>query len=395
MDIETLSSQAKDEESAEFMRELLLSSISKIEPTYQSCIQASRQQKENDRILHPSTFSAAWLSDLPIELHEHAERFIGGHRDIRLLIGLRTELLQRVPVLELVSDLVAKKLGDMSELTDTGAVAARLLHYSPFILQHFEALFDSPELTACFWLLVDFLDTELWLLEKAGMDYYGMKQECRGSRMRTAKWLAVFTSLIEIDPSLSDRYCPRCARKISYLFALVERTRWNFLNLLGALGFVKRRANGQPDIGPDLAGISDDRMFAEVLHAEWDRLLGYEHGAYGFLVEANIGWTEMTRYLRLRYGLEEIVSKTHGYRKDVAWEVCNYLIHRSLVAPEIARSLSPDRAVEVYEEEVRDVFRPLIQAAASRVAATRARDERVGRSEESMHYYGDSMFLVK
>ena len=90
---------------------------------------------------------------------------------------------------------------------------------------------------------------------------------------------------MELDPAYWPQFAPRCARIGNYRTGLAELTAREFLNCLMTLGLVGRTPAGRPDIGPDLSTIGDDGEFAAAFHAEWERLLDFENGAYGFQVE--------------------------------------------------------------------------------------------------------------
>jgi hypothetical protein len=173
----------------------------------------------------------------------------------------------------------------------------------------FQRVVDDPEVASCLWLMVDYLWPGLCGLAEAAVAYYGIDFRGRASEFRMAMWHAAFQGLVQLDPAVGERYTPRCAGiEQVYTVGLLECIRWSLLTNLGILGFVGRRQDGTPGIGPHLSAIEDDRQFVAAFHEEWERLLGFEHGAYGFLVEPNIAWTDMTRYLSLCYGLCNTVS---------------------------------------------------------------------------------------
>ena len=365
-----------DAESGDAIREILLAGMEKIEATLLPCLQHFARRDEGGPLASPSFLSGLWLPSLPDPLKREAARYMRGERRLRLLRLVREEIVSRIPKLAVFDRISRSTVAWEPDRIAPGVLAAGMLRSTPLADLAFQRVVDDPEVGACLWLMVDYLWPGLSGLAEAAVAYYGIDFRERVSEFRMAMWHAAFQGLVQLDPAVGERYTPRYAKiEQVYTVALLECIRWNLLTNLGILGFVGRRQDGTPDIGPHLSAIEDDWQFVAAFHQEWQRLLGFEHGAYGFLVEPNIGWTDMTRYLSLCYGLGEIVPRSSGYRKEIRWEVCSYLIHRSLVAIEVLRVPAPDKVAEVYEAEILLVFRPLIGGIAQRLAEARTTAE--------------------
>lgn len=365
-----------DAESRDAIRKILLAGMEKIEGMFLPCLQHLASRDDRGPLTPASAFVELWLPSLPEALRIEAERYIGGERRLRLLRLVREETASRTPELAIFDRLSRATAACESNCAAPGALVAAMVRSTPIADVAFQRVVDVPEIAACFWLLVDYLWPGLSAVAEAAASYYGIEYGKRAPEFRMAMWHATFQGLVQLDPAIGERYTPRCARIGQvYTIGLLECIRWNLLTNLGILGFVGRREDGTPDIGSHLSAIKDDRFFVAEFRNEWERLLGFEHGAYGFLAEPNIGWTDMTRYLSLCYGLNEIVSHIPGCRKEIRWETCNYLLHRSLVAIEVLRIPSPDKVAELYESEVALIFRPLIEGVAARLAVARTAAE--------------------
>ncbi|MCX6343459.1 MAG: hypothetical protein NT018_00120 [Armatimonadetes bacterium] len=334
------------------------------------CDWTGRAVESDDTHTYPRYLSA-WIDTLPEELHGLAQEFVQGQRNSRLISQLRRELMSREPTLATLDSLSDAKFGCEPDHLAQGALGLWLRRDSSQLSFAFQKITSDEQLSACFWLLMDYFWPELLGVEQAAIHYYGIASDANFAHIRQALRYAAFCSLVELDPALKSRYSPRCAHNSKYPAAFLEHTAQNFLNILGMLGMVDRRDDGSADIGPDLSGIKDDLAFATAVHSEWERLLGFEHGAYGFYVEPNVAWNDALRYQLLAYDKEKVVSKADGYREEICWEICSYMLHQALASMQVIISYDLGRAAQIYEDEVVALFKPLISSKATRVAKIR------------------------
>lgn len=355
----------------------ILSNIADMEATLEKCIGKSQMGETDGTRLYPC-YQDAWINKVPERLVKHTHNFLLGQREVQAINQIRCEIMSHMPMLD--SSSKARYNREPSGYPP-GALSLLLCQHEMLPITLFSSITLDEQLSASFWLLLDYFRPELFLVEKSGIRYYGITN-ASPKHVRQALRYAAFCTLVELDPVLWPLYSPRCAKNSTYPNAFMEHTAWYFLTTLGIFGLVSRRNDGSADIGPDLSSIEDDELFAITMHQEWDRLLGFEHGAYGFYVSPNIAWKDAIRYQSLAYCDNKLISKTEGYRKEICWEICSYMLHQALVKIQVRISYAPDQAAKVYEDEVVNLFAPLIDSQAAHVAKLRfEREEKHGNCD--------------
>lgn len=316
-------------------------------------------------------FPGCWIPCLPLDLEAVAERLIRDHRELGDLLRIRAHIIAGCPRLQ-ESDSAFELESRRPGFPGLGAFVVHQSLSSDLVLAHFGDAVAGPESGSAYWLLLEFLWPLIHPMYQAGLKYYGIDESGAGTtETRQALFVAVFVAISACSMPSTVLASPDQAIPAVYLHLLLKTIREQFLMMLGLLGFVMERPSGFADVGPELAAIEDDREFAEAFHAEWERALQFEDGFYGFHVVVNTGWIDIERYLRLAYSDGGTAVQVSGYRREISWEACNYLIHQARVPANLIRILDPEQVASEYEKAVAEVFDPLISSVAYRVGHAR------------------------
>lgn len=353
------------------LRQMILVQSESLESLYVQCVAAhgrlSGEQTDRKHVI----FRECWSSFLPEALESVGCRLVENRRVLGDLLRIRKYVVSgsaELQKLDSVFDLTARH----PELSGLDAWVVHNSLNSDVVLRHFGEVVAGSESGSAYWLLLEFLWPLIHPMYQAGLKYYSIDESGAGTtETRQALFVAVFIAIFACSVPSTVLASPDQAIPAVSLHLLLKTIREQFLMMLGLLGFVMERPSGFADAGPELAAIEDDREFAKAFHAEWERALQFEDGFYGFHVVVNTGWIDIERYLRLAYSDGGAAVRVSGYRKEISWEACNYLIHQARVPANLIRILAPEQVVAEYEKAVATPYGWRRQGKANLPARTR------------------------
>jgi len=207
---------------------------------------------------------------------------------------------------------------------------------------------------ALLWTLVDAYWEELQWAKACAIHYYGIDDDpAAHAEVNAALMAALIVALVVCDPNAVRRAQVSPVVERPALMYLLDTLHTEFYLLLRMLGHA-------PNALP-LEELDDSAQFVRRFEAEWDRLLPYTNGFFGFAVVPRLSYEAMAYYHRLRY-------RPRGRLDSVAYEVGDYLVHQAKGSMHFLRPFLPTRVQDAFFDCIKPLFGRLVWTVASKLA---------------------------
>jgi len=213
---------------------------------------------------------------------------------------------------------------------------------------------------ALLWTLADAYWEKLQWAKACAIEYYEMDDDpAIDAEVNAALVAALIVALVVCDPDAVRRAQVSPVVERPMLMYLLDTVHTVFCLLLRMLGHA-------PDALP-LEEIASDREFIRRFEAEWDRLLPYSNGFFGFAVVPRLSYEAMAYYHRLRY-------RPRGRLDSIAYEVGDYLVHQAKGSMHFLRPFLPTRVQDAFFDCIKPLFGRLLWTVASKLAEAMGTD---------------------
>jgi len=213
---------------------------------------------------------------------------------------------------------------------------------------------------ALLWTLIDAYWQELQWAKVCAIEYYEIDDDpAIDAEVNAALVAALIVALVVCDPNAVRRAQVSPVVERPALMYLLDTLHTEFYLLLRMLGHV-------PDALP-LEQLDDSGEFVARFEAEWDRLLPYTNGFFGFAVVPRLSYEAMAYYHRLRY-------RPRGRLDSIAYEVGDYLVHQAKGSMHFLRPFLPTRMQDAFFDCIKPLFGRLLWTVASKLAEVMAAD---------------------
>jgi len=213
---------------------------------------------------------------------------------------------------------------------------------------------------ALLWALVDAYWEELQWAKACAVEYYEIEDEpAVDGEVNVALIAALVVALVVCDPDAVRRAQVSPVVERPALMYLLDTLHTQFYLLLRMLGHA-------PD-ALALKEIESDKEFVRRFEAEWDRLLPYSNGFFGFAVVPRLSYEAMAYYHRLKY-------RPRGKLESIPYELGDYLVHQAKGSMHFLRPFLPTRVQDAFFDCIKPLFGRLLWTVASKLAEVMAAD---------------------
>jgi len=196
------------------------------------------------------------------------------------------------------------------------------------------------------WTLVGTQWDRLSRIRDCAIAYYRLPEpSAPRSEVDAALVIACIAGLVLCEPTAVERGRVSQAVEEPALMYFMDTVTVVLYQLLRMLGHFT-------DATPPSA-IGDDRLFVRVFEREWDRLLPFTNGFFGFAVVPRVSYDDMMRYQRLRY-------RPYGRLESIPYEVGDYLVHQAKGSMHFLRPFVADRLQDAFYDCISPLFGPLV-----------------------------------
>jgi site-specific recombinase XerC len=271
------------------------------------------------------------------------------HRQMRDdLPGLRVwaGMIQRYPD---VHRRVKRLRGREDEAEWTDVALAEIIFGSPErVLDWSDQVLSTFEGQRIIWRLISGQRNRLLWVRECAAEYYGVPSDDRSGRtMDAALVVACVAGLVLCGPDAVERARASEVVEEPATMYFLDTVSVVLHQLLRLLGLVTKTSSVSSD--------QEDSAFGDAFEREWDELLSYANGFFGFAVIPRVSYEDMVRYHTLRYA-------PHGDLAKMPYEVGDYLVHQAKASGHFLRPIMEGQLREAFFDCVRPLYDKLLRS---------------------------------